>query len=114
MLSPETIKTRTFDTLRQMSLRGSRQRPLLLEVEDLHWIDKTSEDYLMSLVESLVGAPILLLGTYRPGYRPPWVEKSYATQVALRPLGLPGQPGRGPFGRPAGAAVRPSGAGDPG
>ena len=86
VLSPETIKTRTFDTLRQMSLRGSRQRPLLLEVEDLHWIDKTSEDYLMSLVESLVGAPILLLGTYRPGYRPPWVEKSYATQVALRPL----------------------------
>jgi class 3 adenylate cyclase len=86
-LSPETIKTRTFDTLRQMSLRGSRQRPLLLEVEDLHWIDKTSEDYLMSLAESLVGAPILLLGTYRPGYRPPWGEKSYAMQVALRPLG---------------------------
>ena len=87
MLSPETIKTRTFDTLRQMSLRGSRQRPLLLEVEDLHWIDQTSEDYLLSLVESLVGAPILLLGTYRPGYRPPWGEKSYAMQVALRPLG---------------------------
>jgi predicted ATPase len=63
VLSPETIKTLTFDTLRQMSLRGSRQRPLILEVEDLHWIDKTSEDYLMSLVESLVGAPILLLGT---------------------------------------------------
>jgi hypothetical protein len=35
-LSPETIKTRTFDTLRQLSLRGSRQRPLILEVEDLH------------------------------------------------------------------------------
>ena len=86
VLSPETIKTRTFDTLRQMSLRGSRQRPLILEVEDLHWIDKTSEDYLMSLVESLVGVPIMLLGTYRPGYRPPWVEKSYAAQVALRPL----------------------------
>jgi class 3 adenylate cyclase/tetratricopeptide (TPR) repeat protein len=86
-LSPETIKTRTFDTLRQLSLRGSRQRPLLLEVEDLHWIDQTSEAYLLSLVESLVGAPILLLGTYRPGYRPPWGEKSYATQVALRPLG---------------------------
>jgi tetratricopeptide (TPR) repeat protein len=57
-----------------------------MEVEDLHWIDKTSEDYLLSLVESLVGAPILLLGTYRPEYRPPWAEKSYAMQVALRPL----------------------------
>src|SRR5712691_6345832 len=87
VLSPETIKTRTFDTLRQMSLRGSRQQSLIFEVEDLHWIDKPSEDYLMSLVESLVGAPILLLGTYRPGYRPRWAEKSYAMQVALRPLG---------------------------
>jgi tetratricopeptide (TPR) repeat protein len=86
-LSPETIKARTFDTLRQLHLRGSRQRPLLLEVEDLHWIDQTSEAYLLSLAESLVGAPILLLSTYRPGYRPPWGEKSYATQVALRPLG---------------------------
>ena len=31
-------------------------------------------------------APLLVLVTYRPGYRPPWVDKSYATQVALQPL----------------------------
>ena len=43
-LSPEAIKERTFETLRQMSLRGSRQRPLILAVEDLHWLDRTSED----------------------------------------------------------------------
>ena len=87
MLSPETIKTLTFDTLRQISLKGSRQQPLIFEVEGSALDRQASEDYLMSLVESLVGAPILLLGTYRPGYRPPWVEKSYAMQVALRPLG---------------------------
>jgi predicted ATPase len=85
-LSPEAIKARTFATLRQMSLNGSRQRTLLFEVEDLHWIDKTSEEYLASLVESLPGTAILLLCTYRPGYRPPWLEKSYATQLALHPL----------------------------
>jgi predicted ATPase len=37
-------------------------------------------------VESLSGVPILLLSTRRPGYRPPWIEKSFATQMSLRPL----------------------------
>jgi class 3 adenylate cyclase/tetratricopeptide (TPR) repeat protein len=86
VLTPEAIKARTFEFLRQMALHGSRQRPLIFVVEDLHWIDKTSEEYFTSFVESLAGAPILLVTTYRPGYRPPWIEKSYATQLALRPL----------------------------
>ena len=34
----------------------------------------------------MAGAAILLLVTYRPGYRPPWLDKSYATQIALRHL----------------------------
>src|SRR5262249_31092581 len=86
VLTPEAIRTRTFDTLKQMSLKGSQQRPLVFEIEDLHWVDKTSEEYLASLVESLPGTAMLLLTTYRPGYRPPWLEKSYATQLSLRSL----------------------------
>jgi class 3 adenylate cyclase/tetratricopeptide (TPR) repeat protein len=82
-LGPEVIKTRTFETLRQMSLRGSRQRTLILEVEDLHWVDRTSEEYFAFLAESLLGAPILLVTTYRPGYRPPWGDRSFATQLSL-------------------------------
>jgi tetratricopeptide (TPR) repeat protein len=85
-LSAETIKARTFETLRQLSLKGSRRRPLVFIVEDVHWIDQTSEEYLASLVESLTAAPILLMTTYRPGYRPPWIDRSYATQITLRPL----------------------------
>src|SRR5262249_18351512 len=83
VLTPEATRTRTFETLKQMSLKGSQQRPLIIEIEDLHWIDKTSEDYVASLVESLGGAFLMLLTTYRPGYRPPWLEKSYSTQVSL-------------------------------
>jgi len=86
VFTPEAIRTRTFEVLKQMSLKGSQQRPLIVAIEDLHWIDQTSEAYLSSLVESLTGASILLLTTYRPGYRPPWVEKSYATQVSLHTL----------------------------
>ena len=55
-------------------------------MEDLQWIDPTSEAFLARLVDSIAGAPILVLATYRPGYRPPWLEKSYATQLTLQPL----------------------------
>jgi class 3 adenylate cyclase/tetratricopeptide (TPR) repeat protein len=82
-LGPEVIKARTFETLRQMALRGSRQRTLIIEVEDLHWVDRTSEEYLAFLAESLLGVPILLVATYRPGYRPPWGDRSFATQLSL-------------------------------
>jgi class 3 adenylate cyclase len=85
-LTPEAVRTRTFDTLKKMSLKGSQRHPLILAIEDMHWIDKTSEAYLASLVESVAGAAILLLTTYRPGYRPPWIEKSYATQLSLQNL----------------------------
>ena len=85
-LSPEALKARTLDTLRQMILASSRERPIVFVFEDLHWIDRTSEEYVASLVESLQFTPVLFLATYRPGYRPPWIDKSYAGQVALQPL----------------------------
>jgi hypothetical protein len=58
----------------------------VLVVEDLHWVDRTSEEYLATLVDVVAGARILLVTTHRPGYRPPWMDRSYATQVALQPL----------------------------
>jgi len=85
-LSPEVINARTFETVRQMSLRASLARPLVMVVEDLHWIDRTSEEYFASLVESFGRASIMCIATYRPGYHPAWLERLYATQVALRPL----------------------------
>ncbi|MGH8067252.1 MAG: sigma 54-interacting transcriptional regulator [Candidatus Entotheonellia bacterium] len=87
-LSAEARRTRTFETFRQMILASSQRRPLILAVENLHWVDPTSEALLTSLVEGLAGASILVLTTSRPGYRPRWLDKSYATQIALQPLGL--------------------------
>ncbi|HLC40611.1 MAG TPA: tetratricopeptide repeat protein, partial [Methylomirabilota bacterium] len=86
MMSPEAIKAETIKIFRQMGLNASRRRPVVLVVEDLQWIDKTSEECLASLVEGLASARVLLLSTYRPGYRPQWIEKSYATQISLQPL----------------------------
>ncbi len=85
-LSPEAIKTRMFDTLRRFCLGRSQRQPLVIVVEDLHWIDATSEEFLNSLVQHMAGAAILLLTSYRQGYQPKWMTKSYATQIALTRL----------------------------
>ena len=85
--APELVKARTFEVLRQMALGGSRRRPLVIVVEDLHWIDALSEEYAASLVERAAGAPMLLVFTYRPGYRPRWGDRSSGTQLSLSPLG---------------------------
>jgi len=88
-LSPETIKVRTFETLHSLFLAGNRLEPLILAIEDLQWIDQASEEYLGSLADRVVGGRIVLTATYRPGYRPPWINKSSATQIAIQPLAPP-------------------------
>ena len=86
-LGGDVLMARTLDTLRQLWLRASRRRPLVLVVEDLHWVDPASEACLTALAEGLAGAAVLLVTTYRPGYRPSWIDRSYATQIALASLG---------------------------
>ena len=85
-LSPAALKARAFALLRHLSLPTPAQPARILAVENVHWIDPTSEEWLASLVERLAGVPLLLLATYRPGYRPPWLAHSAATQLALAPL----------------------------
>jgi hypothetical protein len=84
--TPEIIKARAFQILSQVSINISRQRPLVLVLEDPHWIDKTSEEFLRFLVENTANAPILILATYRTGYHAPWLDQSFAGQAPLPPL----------------------------
>jgi DNA-binding NtrC family response regulator/tetratricopeptide (TPR) repeat protein len=81
-------KSQTFETIRAMAFGLARQRPLVLAIENVHWIDPTSEECLALLAASISGAPLVLIMTYRPGYRPPWLGHSYASQLALRPLSV--------------------------
>jgi predicted ATPase/class 3 adenylate cyclase/DNA-binding winged helix-turn-helix (wHTH) protein len=85
-LSPPERKARTFALLRHLVLHAAQCHPCILTVENLHWSDATSEEWLTSLVERLAGTALLVLVTYRPGYQPPWLAQSYATQIALSPL----------------------------
>lgn len=85
-LDPHAMRARTFDALRQLLIAEATYRPLVVLVEDLHWIDQTSQDFLAEFADELPSAPILLLAAYRPGYTPPWTGRSFTTQISLRPL----------------------------
>jgi class 3 adenylate cyclase/tetratricopeptide (TPR) repeat protein len=85
-LSPQAIKSRTADVLRRLVLKESRRQPLVILVEDVHWVDRTSEEYASSLMDTLVGAPLLMVLTHRPGYDPDWLKKPYVTRIGLSQL----------------------------
>jgi predicted ATPase len=68
-------------------LRESLNQPLLLLIEDLHWLDHETEAWLQLLSERVPAAPILLLVNYRPEYQHAWGSKTYYTQLRLDALG---------------------------
>jgi class 3 adenylate cyclase/tetratricopeptide (TPR) repeat protein len=85
-MSPEGKKDKTIETLKRIILKSSEMRPLVMAIEDLHWIDKTSEDVLKYLLESIPGAQVLLIFTYRPEFIPTWGARSYHNQLLLNRL----------------------------
>jgi predicted ATPase len=85
-LSPEARKDRIIDALNRSNIKASQIRPLILAVEDLHWIDKNSEDTLKALLDSISGERIFLIFTYRPEYVHTWGAKSYHNQITLNRL----------------------------
>src|SRR5215471_14444479 len=72
-----------FAAIRALSLRGAWLRPLVLVVEDLHWIDTSSEEFLTFMLDAVAGVPLLLLVTYRIGYTPPFGSRSFSTTLTL-------------------------------
>ena len=59
-------KDKTFEALRNLLVRESQNKPIILVVEDLHWIDKSSEEFLSYLIEWLANTHMLLILLYRP------------------------------------------------
>jgi class 3 adenylate cyclase/tetratricopeptide (TPR) repeat protein len=85
-LSPEARKDRVIDSLNRSTIKASQIRPLIMAIEDLHWIDKSSEDTLKALLDSISGERIFLIFTYRPEFVHTWGAKSYHSQVNLNRL----------------------------
>ena len=82
-LEPQRKRERTFEAVRNLWIRESQSRPLIVIVEDLHWMDKTSEEFLDHVIGRLLGARLLLLLLYRPEYSNPWTSKTYYSQIPL-------------------------------
>jgi class 3 adenylate cyclase/tetratricopeptide (TPR) repeat protein len=85
-IDPDIKRRKTFEVLKELSLKGSRVRPLVIVFEDLHWIDRTTEDTIKLLIENIPGARILLLLTFRSNYLPAWGGKTYYSQITLNRL----------------------------
>jgi class 3 adenylate cyclase/tetratricopeptide (TPR) repeat protein len=85
-LTPEARKDKTLEALNRTVLKGSEARPLVMAVEDLHWVDKSSEEVFKTLLDAISGAQVLLVFTYRPEFVHTWGGKSYHSQVNLMRL----------------------------
>ena len=85
-LSPESRKDKTLDALKKVILKGSEIRPIIMAVEDLHWMDRSSEDAMKEILESIAGARVFLIFTYRTDYVHTWGSRSYHSQLTLNRL----------------------------
>jgi transcriptional regulator with AAA-type ATPase domain/tetratricopeptide (TPR) repeat protein len=85
-LDPPQRRQRTLDAVKCLLLWQSHVQPLLLVVENLHWIDGETQAFLDTLINSLPTTRLLLLATYRPEYQHTWGSKTYYTQLRLDPL----------------------------
>src|SRR5712692_8706877 len=82
-VSPEQQKQQTLHALLTILVRIAAQQPVLFVMEDLHWVDPTTLEFLSLLVDQGPTARILALLTFRPDFSPPWTGRSHLTQVML-------------------------------
>jgi class 3 adenylate cyclase len=85
-MAPEARQRALFAAMRRLVEAGGGERPGVLVVEDLHWLDPGSEAFLANLVDSLPGARTLLVVNFRPEYHADWMRRSYYERLPLAPL----------------------------
>ena len=85
-LEPKEKQIKTFEAIRNFFIRLSQDSPLIIVIDDLQWLDKTSEEFISYFIEWISNTRILLVLLYRPEYNHPWGSKSFYRQVGLYPL----------------------------
>ena len=81
------IGLRTRDLFPALLAAQCQNGPVVLHLEDVHWLDSASEELVKKLVEINNQPNLLVIQTRRPEYVPDWLEAGMVTQVALKPLG---------------------------
>ena len=85
-LAPEELWRRQLAALINWVIAGAKSQPLVLAFEDLHWADPTTLDVLRGIAERGALAPLLVVATTRPEFRPPWGMRSHHGTISLAPL----------------------------
>jgi len=80
-MSPAQRRGETFEALRRLLVRAAERRPQVLVIEDLHWCDSATEEFLTTLIDSVPALRAILVLTYRPGYASPLGERTYVTRI---------------------------------
>ena len=86
-LAPEERRHRTLEALTAQLAGLARQQPVLMIVEDTHWIDPTSLEVFGRTVDRIKTLPVLLIVTFRPEFTAPWAGRSHVMSLALNRLG---------------------------
>jgi class 3 adenylate cyclase/tetratricopeptide (TPR) repeat protein len=82
-LSPEQQRRRLLATLVEWVLSVAQERPTIVVIEDLHWVDPSTVELIQLLVEQGASARLLLLFTARPEFHAQWPERDHHSQIAL-------------------------------
>jgi predicted ATPase len=85
-LAPQELRRRQLAAMTNWVIAGARSQPVVLALEDVHWADPTTLDFIRGIVERGALAPLLLLITARPEFRAPWAIRSHHTTISLAPL----------------------------
>ena len=86
-LDPEARQRQLLAVMRQVIQSVSEEQPTVTLIEDLHWMDEASAEFLAQMVEAREGSRNLLLLNFRPEYHAEWMQKSWYRQIPLTPLG---------------------------
>ncbi|MGH6980340.1 MAG: adenylate/guanylate cyclase domain-containing protein [Stellaceae bacterium] len=87
VMTPAQRKAATVAMLIDMIVRRGETGPVLLIVEDAHWIDATTLELMTRLADAVGAASVLALITGRPEFAPPWGARPHATLLTLGRLG---------------------------
>jgi class 3 adenylate cyclase/predicted ATPase len=85
-LSPQRKKERTLEALIRQLEGLARRQPVVMVLEDAHWIDPTSRELLDLAVERVRSLPVLLIVTFRPEFQPPWTGQPQVSVLTLNRL----------------------------
>ena len=85
-LAPDELRRRQVEALTALVMASARVQPLVLAIEDLHWADPTTLDVLRGIAERGALAPLLIVATTRPEFRPAWDMRSHHATISLAPL----------------------------